>query len=344
MNAPRSFRFAVLMILSLLPLAGGCKTTDRSVMSQASEVHTGIQPAVIRDPELSNYMQQVGSRILAAAKEVEGYGPKFGPASHFKDGEDTRWMFQNMKFHLVNSKTLNAFTTGGEHMYMYSGLMQQCANEDEFVAVVAHEFAHVYCRHVQKGTDRQYLTMGAAAAAAVGGAAIGGKEKGLEYAGYGAGLGLVAGQFAGMSFTREDENEADKFGFYFYSMAGWDPKQFAGFFQKMIDLGYDTTPEMASDHPTLKSRVDATRRRVTELPPESAKWRRPNIANPQQFAAIKARAIEVGKTMPSDKTLGQAQELLAAFPSCVAVKDQPEQVRARQSVKQKLDAAQPRKN
>src|SRR5882724_1015260 len=108
-------------------------------------------------PELSTYLQQIGDRVIDAAKDLDAEG--YGPATHKK--EDNAWMFSNrMKFHLVNSKTLNAFTTGGEHMYIYNALFQACDSEDELAAVMAHEYGHVYCRHVQAGTNRQTWMQG----------------------------------------------------------------------------------------------------------------------------------------------------------------------------------------
>src|SRR5436190_1907760 len=157
------------LILSLISIASlsatGC-VTDNQVISQAKQFHGGLEPAVIQDQELSNYLQQVGERIITAAKELDQQG--YGPPTHKQT--DSSWMFgNNMKFHFVNSKTLNAFTTGGDHMYIYTELFQQCKSEDELAAVMAHEYGHVYARHVQKGMDRQYGMLGAAGLAGVGG-------------------------------------------------------------------------------------------------------------------------------------------------------------------------------
>src|SRR5262245_47147346 len=140
-------------------------------------------------------------------------------------------MFKDMKFHFVNSKTLNAFTTGGEHMYIYTALFEQCRSEDELAAVMAHEYGHVYARHVMQGTNRQLpLLVGGALLGGAAGYALAGKDNRAAGASIGAGVGAAGGQFANMGFTREDENEADKLGFYFYTRAGWDPKKFDDFF------------------------------------------------------------------------------------------------------------------
>jgi predicted Zn-dependent protease len=204
---------------------------------------------------------------------------------------------------------------------------------------VSHEFAHIYGRHVQKGTNRQYAVLGAAAAAAVGGYALGGDNRETIAMAAGGGT-LAAGQFLGMGFTRDDEDEADKLGFDFYTRAGWDPELFPEFFKQMIEKGHDKTPEIASSHPKLANRVANAQRRAKELPPTADQWRRDNVASPRQFARFQDRARQLAKNTPRDKSLESAQLMLAAFPSCVAPEDLPEQKRAQSTVVKKLQAAE----
>jgi len=324
------------LIFPLVPfLASGC-ATDSQVRSQADQTHAQLEPAVMKDPELAQYLQQLGARVAATAQELDK--EHVGPKSHFK--EDNSWMFSTDEFHLVNSEQLNAFTTGGSHMYVYAQLMQTCRSEDELAAVVSHEFAHVYCRHVQKGMDRQMWTLGGAAVAGAAGYALGGKEHGMEYATYGLGLGMVAGNFLGMGYTRDDEAQADEFGFQFYTRAGWEPQRFGDFFQQLIDKGYDKTPEWQSDHPSLSSRVQAAHERASRLPADSASWRKPPIADAARFEQLKLRAAQVAKTTKKESDLGKAQLLLRAVPSCLLPDDTAEQKDAQEQLKAAYAAAQ----
>jgi predicted Zn-dependent protease len=243
----------------------------------------------------------------------------------------------------VNSETLNAFTTGGEHMYIYTGLFRQCKSEDELAAVMAHEFAHIYGRHVQKGMNRQMGLAGAALVAGGAGYAAGGAEQGGTYASALAGAAAMAGSFVGKSFTRRDENEADKYGFIFYTRAGWDPEKFDDFFQTMIDKGYDKTPAIASDHPTLASRVQATQRRIGELPRDAGRWARPPVASGAEFQRLQQRAAEVGQRMPDDQSLARSQQLLGALPrSCFTAQDGhiPDQRQSQQRLLEDLQREQ----
>jgi predicted Zn-dependent protease len=206
---------------------------------------------------------------------------------------------------------------------------------------MAHEYAHIYARHVAKGMNRQYGALAAAAALAGAGYVAGGKEHGAEYAGLGFAGGAAAGQFLNMGFTRKDEAEADKLGFDFYTHAGWDPARFSQFFEDMIKAGYDKTPAIASDHPTLASRVEDANKRVKELPPSAKQWRRPPVADEAAFAQLKARASQVGKNTPDDTTLANSQQLLQALPrSCVIPYTTQDEVAARKAIAEKAEAAQ----
>lgn len=320
-------RLVLLAVIALLvPFVGGC-ANDRKVISQAAQVHTGLQPAVISDPELSQYVQTVGDRVIASAQQMnqEGYHPKK------VSKEDSAWMFsKNMQFHFVASDQLNAFTTGGEHMYIYTKLFAQCKSEDELAAVMAHEFAHVYGRHVQNGMNYQTAMLGVTAAAGATGYALASDDNRLAYATSFAGAAAAAGQFVGMGYTRNDEREADAMGFDFYARAGWDPKKFGDFFQHMIDQGYDKTPEMMSDHPTLASRVEVAKQKVAKLPADAPEWRKPPVADKARFAALQGKATKIVKGLPQDDSLKGAKLMLASFPSCVMSEDTKEQKDAQQ--------------
>ncbi len=332
----RSLR-TMFLTLPLLLLVVGC-ASDKQVISQANDAHSEIKPAVITDPVLDGYLQQIGDRIVSVAREMDAQG--YGPKAH--KNADSSWMFEGVQFHMVNSPTLNAFTTGGQHVYLYSELFITSKSEDEFAAVVAHEFAHIYGRHVQKGMNRQYMVLAGAAAAAVGGAAVAGEDNRMTGAAVGAGVGLAAGQFLGLGFTRDDEDEADKLGFQFYVRAGYDPAKFPDFFRQMIEKGHDTSPEITSSHPKLSNRVKNAERRVSELPPNASQWRKPQVVGPQRFVQLQNRAKSYAAKVPKDKTLQAAQLMLAAFPSCVAPEDLPNQKKAQEELLKSMEA-QPKK-
>jgi predicted Zn-dependent protease len=336
MNRLLPLHVGAALALPVLALAG-C-ATDRQVIQQAEGTHGELKPAVIEDAEVKDYFGTLGTRIVDAAKEAEKAHE--APPAHFEKGEENTWMFKGEQFHLVNSKTLNAFTTGGSHLYVYSELLETCKTEDELAAVMSHEFAHVYSRHVQKGMNRQYTAMGVSAGAGLLGAAAGGKEHGTEYGSLAMVSATTATQFLNLGYTRGDEAEADQYGFRFYARAGWDPAHFGDFFQQLIDKGLDKTPEIESDHPSLASRVKAAHEHAAALPAEAASWRKPPIKDASAFAAFKTHVASVGSSMKTSEQLAKAQTLLTSVPSCVTPMDQPDQKQAQDRLAKALQAAQ----
>jgi predicted Zn-dependent protease len=316
-------RIVIALALASLALMG-C-ATDRAIIGQAQTFHSGLEPAVMTDAQLNGYIQRVGDRIINAARQY---------ATERGDERNREWMFsKGVRFHFVNSRTLNAFTTGGEHMYIYSALFEQARTEDELAAVMAHEYAHIYGRHVHSGMNRQYAILGTAAAVGAAGYAYGGREKGMEYAGLAGGGMLLAGQFVGMHYGRADETEADALGFEFYTRAGWDPQRFGDFFQQMIDQGHDKGPEMLSGHPSLSRRVADSKARAASLPPQARQWRQPPVADTAEFARLQRRSQAVGEKMPTDQSLAATQKLLQALPrSCLTPAIHDDQKHAEQAV------------
>lgn len=336
MTSTRTFLAACSALVLLF--ASSC-ATDRQVIAQASSAHEELEPAVVTDAEMKSYIQALGRRIVDSARELHAL--HYGPKAHFE--EDADWMFSDrMAFEFVNSTTLNAFTTGGEYMYIYTELLKTCRSEDELAAVMAHEYGHVYGRHVQKGMNRQYWSIGGALAAGIGGYALGGKKHGTEYAMLAAGGWMAASQFVNLGYTRDDEAEADGLGFDFYARAGWDPARFGDFFQQLIDKGFETKSEATSDHPSLGSRVSAAKARAARLGPESAGWRKAPVADAARFAALKQRAEMIARTMPNDESLERAQTLLSAVASCVSPTDNPEQTAARERILRNAEAERQR--
>jgi beta-barrel assembly-enhancing protease len=318
--------FLTILTIGLFQI--GCKIDDSQVVQQAGEMHGQIEPAVITDPRLAEYVQAIGDRIVQAAREEIESDEGLHRLAYKQNPE---WMFENIQFHLVNSDTMNAFTTGGQHVYLYSELFETSETEDEFAAVVAHEYGHIIGRHVGKGMEKQYNLLAIAVGAGAAGYALGGDD-GAQWAAIAGGGTLVAGQLILPGFTRKDEAQADEIGFRFYARAGYDPDKFGDFFQTMIDLGYERPAGMTDTHPPLRERVNAARERARSIGPDYRPFRRNNIVSQRDFDRLRAYSKSVGPSLPNDQSLQAAQLLLAAFPSCVAPMPQESQTRARKKL------------
>ncbi len=311
---------SLLTLLALAGLATGC-VSDQQVIAQAQDVHTQIEPTVVREPaELARYVQAVGDRIVAAAEEMY-------EAGELDEYNIEPWMFENIQFHLVASPVTNAFTTGGTHVYLYTKLFEASDTEDAFAGVVGHEFGHIVGRHVKESMQSQYYTLGAAAGAGLIGAALAEDGKRTQTATTVGGIALAGGQVVGLQFGRDKEREADELGFEFYLRAGYEPARFANFFKAMLEEQGDAgggIQGFLSSHPSLAERVQTAQKRAQDVPPQVARqYARPAIASGREFTQLQAdskpltaRAAQAAQAR-QQTAFTEALAILSAFPACV---------------------------
>ena len=83
---------------------------------------------IIDDPVISEYVSQVGNRIVASLQD-----PLF-----------------NYRFHVINIDAYNAFAIPAGYIFINSGLIAAMDNEEELAGILAHEIAHVNARHISQ--------------------------------------------------------------------------------------------------------------------------------------------------------------------------------------------------
>jgi len=279
------------MGLFALAVCAGCQngpTPAAEFVTQAEQLHRGsLASAVNRDKDLDDYFDEMGRRVIAGATAAD-------PAKTHDP------VFAHMGFHLVGSETVNAFDTGGGHIYVYNGLLQLCQSEDELAAVMAHEFAHAVSLDIEK-TGMKPLPAGS--------------------------LDRMAYQFVLYPFTGTTELSADDLAFSFYVRGGWDPARFADIFDRLRVRNLDLP---STGHPTLSARAAAAREAASHLSPESRNWRQPTVADAQTFKELRARANAGSER--ADPT-NRAWLYLRAFPNCLLPADMPDQRAAQAQLK-----------
>jgi predicted Zn-dependent protease len=226
-----------------------------SALSLDDEYRIGLQIVrqlrdegqVIEDPEATEYIQAVGSRIVAQAT-----------------GDSA----QRFQFFFVREDTINAFALPGGFIGVNYGLMLATRNESQLAGVLAHEVAHVTQRHIARRIHAQgrqsIATMATILAAILVGAATGSSDAALG--------GISVAQGAAMqqqiNFTRSNENEADRIGMGFLSAAGFDPYGMPDFFETMgrraglSASSRSSIPEILQSHPITTNRIAESRSRA----------------------------------------------------------------------------------
>ena len=165
---------------------------------------------------------------------------------------------------LLNSSVNNAFAIPGGYIYTTRQLVALMNNEAELAGVLGHEVGHVAARHSQRrqATAQRNTLLGAA------GAILSGILLGDSGIGQQVSKGILQGsQLLTLSFSREQELQADDLGIQYLNRAGYDPRAMATVLQSLaaqnaLDAslqgrGDATVPEWASTHPDPASRVQA---------------------------------------------------------------------------------------
>ncbi|MBN1625320.1 MAG: M48 family metalloprotease [Deltaproteobacteria bacterium] len=157
-----------------------------------------------------------------------------------------------LTFYVAKENQLNAFAGPAGHIFIYSGLINIMDEVDELASVVSHEIGHVSRRHLSRQAEQGQLASIGVIAGMLAGALIGGD----------AGEALMIGSYAAgtqamLSYSRDDEREADQLGFKKAYLAGFRPDAFVDALSKLQQgqWGVNQTPAYLLTHPVDSERM-----------------------------------------------------------------------------------------
>ena len=203
------------------------------------------------------FLAQFGGAMQGPlANYVEGIGLKMARYSQIGNAQ------QDFTVSLLNSPVNNAFAVPGGYIYTTRQLVGLMNDEAELAAVLGHEVAHVAARHSarrQRSAQQNQLLGGAAAI--LSSVLLGDSQLGnLLTRG-----ALQVPQYVTLSYSRSQEEEADRLGIDYLTNAGYDPDAMGRFLLRLAqqaDLdarirGQSNArpPEFASSHPDPAKRV-----------------------------------------------------------------------------------------
>jgi predicted Zn-dependent protease len=128
---------------------------------------------------------------------------------------------------VVNTTDVNAVSMAGGHIFVFRGLLEAARNEAELVGVLAHEVGHVVGRH---SANQMMLNFRARQVYEIVRKNIELQNKVIEQ--IIEKFGGAAVMLAMLRYDREQEFEADLFGFYNMIRAGWDSEGMISFFRR----------------------------------------------------------------------------------------------------------------
>lgn len=156
----------------------------------------------------------------------------------------------------LNSTQSNAFVIPGSHMFIYSDIMEVITNEDMLFGLLSHEVAHLELRHYERQTQhsgeelqKTLLLLGAGIAAALAGA-----DADATTALW---LGGIANQAENnLTYSRNQEQEADRRGRQYLTEAGISPDGMNQLFQAFLKKALGRPKiEFLSSHPLPDTRL-----------------------------------------------------------------------------------------
>jgi beta-barrel assembly-enhancing protease len=184
------------------------------------------QAKVVDDPIIAEYVNRVGQNLVRNSDAKVPFTIK-----------------------VLDTEEVNAFALPGGFFFVNSGLILKAESEAELAGVMAHEIAHVACRHGTKQATRGDI----AQIATIPLIFMGG------WTGYAIrqGLGLAI-PMGFLTFSRVMEAEADYYGLQYMYKAGYDPTAFVDFFEKIETLEKKKPGSVAkvfSTHPMTDDRI-----------------------------------------------------------------------------------------
>ena len=220
-----------------LPVIGD---SSSSVISIASEYNLGrLYMAQLRralpeyiDPVIQDYSEHLVYRL-----------------SEFSELTDRR-----LEIALIDEKSINAFAAPGGIVGINAGLIFHAETEGQVASVLSHELAHLSQRHFARRMQRQKDRSLANSLMILASIALAGATSNPN--------ALLVGQQAitqqNLSFSRGDEQEADRIGFRNMVAAGFDPKSTSYMFEKLQSLSRlsgSNELEFLRSHPLTKNRI-----------------------------------------------------------------------------------------
>lgn len=248
----------LLILLSLPPCAIGDGLPDLGDVSQAAlnpmqERQVGQQSMMeiragkmyLDDPEINDYLNQLGYRLIEFSNEPS----------------------LNFEFFALNDYNVNAFALPGGFIGVNAGLLLTTENESELASVLSHEIAHVTQHHLARMVAAQKGdSMASMAAIAV--AILAARSNPQAAQATMAGVQARAMQKQ-LDFTRGFEQEADRLGLEILQKANFNTHAMPDFLDKLqraTRLVDGNAPNYLRTHPVTSDRIADIENRVSKEP------------------------------------------------------------------------------
>ena len=255
-------RGVVLALITCISLAGNAQVNDLPDLGESSRAELSPQmerkigesimnqirlrePSYVDDPEVNDYLAQLGRRLVEASANPTG----------------------EFHFFAIRDNTVNAFAMFGGYIGVNTGTVLTAQSESELAGVLAHEIAHVTQDHLARQIAKEKQnTIPSLIAMAIGVLAARSNTSVAAGAITSVQAGMIQAQLA---YSRDFEREADRVGFQSLEKAGFDVHGMGDFFERLQKAGRlyeNNAPVYFRSHPLTVERLSDMQNRAQNSP------------------------------------------------------------------------------
>jgi len=205
------------------------------------------QIALIRDAEIEHSIRMYAAPLFAAAGLP----------------------MENVRVHIVASRELNAFVTGGQNIFFNTGLLLASESSGEIMGVLAHETGHILGGHLSRTRDAMETASAQAAIAML----IGVMAMASGQTDAGAAISLGGSHLARQSllkYSRTQEAVADQTAVTLLRESGYSPAGLLAMMERLRGqeaLVTERQDAYVRSHPLPRDRIGSLRAAVANAPP-----------------------------------------------------------------------------
>lgn len=171
----------------------------------------------------------------------------------------------NYKFKILKMKEVNAFAVPGGAIYVTSEMLNFLSSDSELAFVLGHEMGHQVARHSIKAFEKAMLIDYFIRNSKIG--AVKNNKQALE----------IANIFLSMKYSQANEFEADRYGFKYATMTGYNPYASVAFFDKLKNkYEKEKTPaflRIFQTHPSTHDRLIETEKMASAYSASNPQWK-----------------------------------------------------------------------
>ena len=180
------------------------------------------------NPQLQSYVDSVGQKIAAVS-----HTPQL-----------------NFSFKVIDHESVNAFALPGGYIFITTGMLKELNTEAQLAGICAHEAIHVTARHAAARISQQTVVN------TVFTLVSSEKTAGAVQ------VGRIVNNLTQLSFSREDEREADLYGLDYLVKAGYTPFGMVETMEILQKQGGSRPIEFFSTHPNPENRIGLIQQQI----------------------------------------------------------------------------------